>query len=276
MSVAETPLPPRRAVTAPTGPILPDVVRSEATKFRTVRSTYWTIVAAVVAIVGLGALLCATYIGHYSHIRPEERATFDPTSFSLSGLLLAQLAIGVLGVLLITSEYSTGMIRATLAAVPQRRTVLAAKAAVFAFVTLVIAEASCFAAFLIGQSILSSKHIEASLGDPGVLRAVVGGGLYLTVLGLLALGLGTIIRHSAGAIAALFGLLLVLPGLAHALPQSWQDSINQYLPSNAGQQIYHIRLDPHTLSPWAGLGVFCVYAAVALAVAAVLLQRRDA
>lgn len=277
MAVAETSAAPvTEAPRAPGGPIIGGVLRSELTKLRTVRSTYWTLFTAVVAIVGLGAFLCAEYVAHYAHIRPEEKGNFDPTSFSLNGLLLAQLAVGVLGVLLITSEYSTGMIRATLAAVPQRRTVLAAKALVFIAVTVVLGVAACFAAFLIGQSILSSKHIEASLGDPGVLRAVIGGGLYLTVLGLLALGLGTLIRHSAGAIAALFGLVLVLPGIARALPQSWQDSVNKYLPSNAGQQIFHIRLDPHTLSPWAGLGVFCVYAAIALAAAALMLSRRDA
>ncbi len=213
MAVAETSAAPvTEAPRAPGGPIIGGVLRSELTKLRTVRSTYWTLFTAVVAIVGLGAFLCAEYVGHYAHIRPEEKGNFDPTSFSLNGLLLAQLAVGVLGVLLITSEYSTGMIRATLAAVPQRRTVLAAKALVFIAVTVVLGVAACFAAFLIGQSILSSKHIEASLGDPGVLRAVIGGGLYLTVLGLLALGLGTLIRHSAGAIAALFGLVLVLPG----------------------------------------------------------------
>ncbi len=267
---------PTSALAQPRGPVLPEVVRSEYTKLRSVRSSYWTLLAAVVAIVGLGAVLCATYIGHYDHIRASERASFDPTSFSLNGMLLAQLAVGVLGVLLITNEYTTGMIRATFAAVPQRRTVLAAKALVFTVVTLVVGEVACFAAYLIGQSILSSKHIESSLSDPGVLRAVIGGGLYLAVLGLLALGLGTLIRHSAGAIAALFGLILVLPGIAHALPQSWQDHVNQYLPSNAGTQIWHIRLDPHTLSPWAGLGVFCIYAAVALAAGALLLSRRDA
>lgn len=267
---------PAAPLTAGSGPIMPDVLRSELTKFRSVRSTYWTLLATVAAIVGLGALLCTFYVGHYDHIRAGERATFEPTSFSLNGLVLAQLAVGVLGVLLMTSEFGTGMIRATFAAVPQRRTVLAAKAVVFTVVTLIVGELACFIAFFIGQGILSSKHIQASIGDPGALRAVIGGGLYLAVLGLLALGLGAIIRHSAGAIAALFGLLLVLPGLAHALPQSWQDSVNQYLPSNAGQQIYHIRLDPHTLQPWAGLGVFCVYAALALGVAALLLMRRDA
>jgi ABC-2 type transport system permease protein len=258
------------------GPILPDVVRSEFTKFRSVRSTYATLAAAFVAAAALGPVQCALFASRYPNVDPEEKAHFSAAHLSLNGILLAQLAIGVLGVLLISSEYTTGLIRATFAAVPQRRTVLAAKAIIFTLATLTISEIACFIAFFAGQAFLSQKHLQTHIGDPGVLRAVLGGGLYLAVLGLLALGLGTVIRHSAGAIAALAGVLFVLPGIAAALPQATQNTINQYLPSNAGQQIFELRIKPFTLQPWAGLGVFCIYAAIALAAGAVLLTRRDA
>jgi ABC-type transport system involved in multi-copper enzyme maturation permease subunit len=262
-------------------PIFGNVLRSEWTKLRGVRSTYWTLLAAVVAAVGISALISSIYVSRYSTLSLAEKAQFDPTSFSLNGVFLAQLAIGVLGVLVITSEFSTGAIRSTFAAVPQRRAVLAAKATVFTAVTLVVGLVSCFAAFFVGQAILSSQGIQASISDPGVLRAVAGSGLYLAVLGLFALGIGTLIRHSAGAIAALFGIILVLPGLVAALPASWSNGISKYLPSNAGQAITRTihgaggRGGP-SLSPWVGLGVFCLYAAVTLAFAAVVVSRRDA
>jgi ABC-type transport system involved in multi-copper enzyme maturation permease subunit len=262
--------------------VFPSVLRSEWTKLRSVRSTYWTLLATVVATVGISALITSIYVSKYPTMSAKDRADFDPTSFSLNGVFLAQLAIGVLGVLVITGEYSTGAIRSTLAAVPQRRTLLAAKATVFTGVTLVVGLLSCFAAFLVGQAILSSQGLQAHLGNPGVLRAVVGSGLYLAVLGLLALGIGTLIRHSAGAIAALFGVILVLPGLVQLLPTSWSDNIGKYLPSNAGQAIartIHTTAQSRggpSLSPWLGLGVFSLYAALALAAAAFVLSRRDA
>jgi ABC-type transport system involved in multi-copper enzyme maturation permease subunit len=257
-------------------PIVPDVVRSEWTKFRSVHSSYWTLLVAAVAMVGLSAILCAVYVGRYATLSISDKATFNPTSFSLNGILLAQLAVGVLGVLVITAEYSTGMIRATFAAVPQRRTVLAAKAAVFAAATAVVGVVSSFAAFFVGQAILSSKHIQAHLSDPGVLRAVLGAGLYLAVLGLLALGIGALIRHSAGAIAAVFGLIFVLPGIVLALPASWSNAISKYLPSNAGEAIFRTIRARSTLSLWVGFGLFCAYAAVALVAAGIAIQRRDA
>ncbi|MEA2445164.1 MAG: type transport system permease protein [Thermoleophilales bacterium] len=267
---------PQPRLMRPDGPILPDVVRSEFTKFRSVRSTYATLIVAFVAAAALGPVQCALFASKWPNVEAEEKVNFSAAHLSLNGIQLAQLAIGVLGVLLISSEYTTGMVRATLAAVPQRRTVLAAKALVFTVVTLIVSEIACFIAFFAGQAFLSSKHLETHLSDPGVLRAVIGGGLYLGVLGLLALGLGTVVRHSAGAIASLFGILFVLPGIAAALPRATQDAVNQYLPNNAGQQIFALRIEPHTLQPWAGLGVFCIYAAIALAAGAILLKRRDA
>ncbi len=255
----------------------PNVLRSEFTKLRSVRSTYWTLFAAVLFTIGLAAIGAIFASGNYAHFNVREKADFNPTRLSLVGVNLAQIAIGVLGVLVITSEYATGMIRATLGAVPQRRTVLAAKAIVFAATALVIGTVASFVAYFVGQAILSGQHLQSSIGDPEVLRAVFGGGLYLAAIGLLGLGLGAIIRVSAGAISALFGILFVLPIISTvALPQSWQDTINPYLPGDAGRQIFAVQHSATSLAPWAGFGVFCLYAAVALAAAAVLINRRDA
>jgi ABC-type transport system involved in multi-copper enzyme maturation permease subunit len=227
-------------------------------------------------MIGLSAIVCAVYVAQYDSINAKDRATFNAASFSLTGGFLAQLAIAVLGVLVITNEYGSGMIRATFAAVPQRLTVLTAKAVVFAGVTLVVTTTASFIAFFLGQSILSAKGIGVGIGSPDALRIVLGTGLYLAVLGLLALALGTIIRKTAGAIALVFGLIFVLPGIVTLLPSS-MDSIQKFLPSNAGQALVDgTRRGTAALSPWVGFGVFCIYAAVAMVVAGVLLVRRDA
>jgi len=258
-------------------PLFPDLVHSEWTKLRTVRSTYWTLVATAFAMVGPGALFTARY--GIEPINAAQRATFDPTAYSLSGIFLAQLAIAVLGVLVITSEYATGSIRTTFTAAPQRWMVLAAKALVFSSVTAAVGIASSFATFFVGQRILATKGLEAHIGEPGVIRAVIGAGLYLAVVGLLALGLGTLIRRTAGAIAVVVALMFILPGLVGALPSSWQITITGYLPSNAGQAIIgHTRFAARgalLLSPWVGFAVFCTYAAAALITAAVILSQRD-
>lgn len=252
------------------------VVLSEWTKLRSLRSTIFSMLAAVVFIVGLSVLVPSVTVAHWPPHNPREAAGFDPTSRSLAGIFLAQLAIGVLGVLLITGEYATGMIRATLAAVPSRLPVLWAKAAVFAAVTLVLTVPSVLGAFLIGQSILGAKHLQAGLGDPGVLRAVLGAALYLTAVGLLGLGLGALLRNTAGGISALFGVLFVLPIIVRFLPASWADPIDKYLPSTVGEGITHVHADPAALAPWAGFALFCGYAAVILGLAAIRLRRRDA
>lgn len=252
------------------------VIRSEWTKLRSLRSTVFSLLAAVVFVVGLSVLVPSVIVGHWPPRDPGEAAGFDPTTRSLAGVFLAQLAIGVLGVLLLSGEYATGMIRATFAAVPTRLPVLWAKTAVFAATTLVLTVPAVLGAFLIGQSIFTRKHLQTDLGQPGVLRAVLGAALYLTVVGLLGLGLGALLRNTAAAISTLFGLLFVLPIIVHFLPSSFSDAVDKYLPSSAGQAITHVRPDPTSLSPWTGFGVFCLYAVVALAVAAVGLRRRDA
>ena len=253
---------------------LASVLRSEFCKLRSVRSTFWALAAAVLFNVVLAVLLAAFLPGRLS---AHEKAALDSVRVSLGGLHLSQVAIGLLGVLAVTSEYSSGMIRATLAAVPQRRLMLAAKTLVFAAAALTTGIGASFAAYLIFQALLpAGDSMRTSLAGPGVLRAVTGAGLYLAVLGLLGFGLGAVIRSSAGAVAALFGLLFVPTLLVTLLPQSWQDAIGPYLPMNAGDAIYTVRHQAHTLEPWAGFGVFCLYAAAALAAGFILISHRDA
>ncbi|MER6129996.1 ABC transporter permease [Streptomyces sp. NPDC001795] len=252
------------------------VIHSEWIKLRSLRSTLFTLLAAVVAMIGLGFLFSYFTADRWSHLPPEERLNFDPTLVSLRGFYLAQLAVGVLGVLVISGEYATGMIRASLSAVPRRLPMLWAKALVFAAVAWALMTIASLVAFLVGQAALSSHHLGTSLSAPGVLRAVLGAGLYLTVVGLVGVAFGALIRNTAGGIATVFGVLLVLPVLAEALPSSWFDAINKYLPSTAGQGLIHIHQEPHTLAPWTGFAVFCLYALVALAGAGVALKRRDA
>jgi ABC-type transport system involved in multi-copper enzyme maturation permease subunit len=267
------------AATAPPSPAGPlplfaAVVGSEARKLHTIRSTYWLLLAALAANLAAAALLGALLPGHMSE---HQKTAIDSVRLSLGGLHLSQIAVGLLGVLAITSEYGTGMIRATLTAVPQRRLLLAAKALVLTVVTLATMTAASLGAYLAFQAFLpASDPMHTTLAAPGVLRAVIGAGLYLTVLALLGFGLGAVLRSSAGATAALLGILFVPTLLAALLPQSWQDTVGGYLPMNAGDAIYSLRHQAHTLYPWAGLGVFCLYAAAALAAAFILITRRDA
>ncbi|HEX4703627.1 MAG TPA: ABC transporter permease [Pseudonocardiaceae bacterium] len=252
------------------------VLRSEWSKFWTLRSSYITLAATVLGMIGFGVLFSAVTANRWPVMHAAAKLEFDPTRVSLRGFELAQLIIGVLGVLLVTGEYGTGMIRASMSAAPKRLPVVWAKAAVFTAVAFVAGEVSAFVAFFAGQALLSSQHIQTSLSAPEVLRTVFGTGLYLTMVGLLGVALGWIIRSTAGGIATLFGLLLVLPALGDALPQDWAQHIVPYLPSNAGQSITAIHPDPGMLGPWTGFGVFCLYAVVGFVAAAILVKRRDA
>jgi ABC-2 type transport system permease protein len=253
------------------------VVRSEWTKFKSVRSTLWALGTTAVLALAIGMLATGTVASRWDRLSVSDRLAFDPTRRSLTGLLLAQLAIGVLGVLVVSSEYSSGLIRSTLAAVPRRPPVLAAKAAVFAAVAIVVSVAVSFAAFLVGQAILSgSPAPHAALGDPGVLRAVVCGGIYLALLGLIALGFAAIVRHTAGSIAAFVGILLVLPLIVTALPESISDAVGRYLPADIGAQMMSVHHHANQLGPWAGFGILCGYAAAVLVTGGWLMSRRDA
>lgn len=250
------------------------VLRAEFCKLRTVRTTWWALTSVLVFNTATAALLG---IFLPSRLSAHDQATLDSTRISLGGLHLSQVAIGLLGVLVITSEYGSGMIRATLAAVPQRRLMLAAKALTFAAAATVTGLAASFAAYLLFQAFLpAGDGMRTTLADPGVLRAVTGAGLYLAVLGLFGLGLGTILRSSAGAVAALLGILFVPSILFSLLPGSWQHAAGRYLPNQASEAVYSVQHQPYTLSPWTGFGVFCGYAAVALIAGFVLISRRDA
>jgi ABC-2 type transport system permease protein len=255
------------------------VIRSEWIKLRSLRSTWYSLLATVVIITGLGTLFSALRAHRFTQdIGPGGRVFgFDATQVSLRGVFLAQLAIGVLGVLVITGEYSTGMIRSSIAAVPHRQPVLIAKALVFAVMAFVVTFVAAFFAFIFGQQALASTHAQASLSTPHAVRAIFGAALYLTVIGLLAVGLGFLVRNTAGAIAALFGVVLVLPLLTNALPDPYSTDIAKYLPLNAGTQIMVTRnFDPTMLGPWTGLGVTALYALAAIVGGAVMLKRRDA
>jgi ABC-2 type transport system permease protein len=252
-------------------------LRSEFTKIRSVRSTYWTLVALVVVTIGIGALACVGAIS--SHGGAVRGPGWDPTQRSLAGLILGQLIIVVLGALTVTSEYSTGMIRTSLTVQPRRGTLLAAKGVVFFLVSFITGLVASFVSFFVGQAILSSKHLGASLGDPNVLRAVVGGGLFLAVCGMLAFGLGTLLRHTAGAITASIGLLFVLFVLINFLPSNWQDHVDKWIPFNAGSQIWStvpVHGNPPMFSPWTGFAVFAGYAVIAIVAGAVAFRKRDA
>jgi ABC-2 type transport system permease protein len=251
------------------------VVRSEWTKLRSLPSTAWSLLAALALIVGFGALYCLLRVTRPPS-DPAAAAAFDPTAVSLTGVQLAQLAVGILGVLLVAGEYATGTIRVSLAAVPRRLPVLWGKAVVVGLTTLGLCLPAVLAAFLVGQSILSAERLDIALSHPGVARAVLGSALYLTAIGLLGLGLGALLRSTAGAVAALFGVLFASQIAVGFLPDTLSDRIYPYLPVPAGVAVANVRDDPAALAPWTGFGLLCLYTAVVLALAAWQLRRRDA
>ncbi len=252
------------------------VLRSEWTKLWSLRSTRWSLLFAFVSMAGLGPLVAAVTMGRWNRLAPSDRSSFDPINTALGGYHLAQLAIGVLGVLVISGEYSTGQIRSSLMAVPRRLPVLWAKAANFAVVSFVLMLLASLIAFFGAQAILTQHHVDVTISHAPSMRAILGTGLYMVVLGVFALSLGALVRSTAGGIAIFAGVLFVLPGLVHVLPASTFDAINPYLPSNAGSDVLNNTSDPGMLGPWTGFAVFCGYALITLAASAVLLVRRDA
>ena len=290
-------------------------MRSEFTKIRSVRSTYWTLLALMVASIGISAAVSWGQSGrpdrilhggggpgpkpviggpgsHVLKIAAAQAAAnvhANAASISLFGLLIGQLIIVVLGALVITSEYSTGMIRTSLSTMPRRGTVFAAKGVVFGLVALVVGLVTTFLSFFVGQAILGTGNailpghtLSTTLSQPGVLRSVIGGGLFLAVTGLLSFGLGAILRHTAGAISAGIGLMFVLMILTNFLPgppSGWfgQADIDKWIPFFAGSHIWQNQLvGVNPFSPWVGFAVFCIYAAVAIAGGLTMFLRRDA
>jgi ABC-2 type transport system permease protein len=254
---------------------------SEWTKIRSVRSTLWCLGVFVVVAIGFTALVTwlteANWTNGTNAASRNASIVADPVGFVLgAGMGLGQLALCVLGALLMTTEYSTGVIRASLLAVPRRVPMLVAKAVVFGLIVLVLGEIIAFTSFFLGSAIIH-PHLVISISHPGFARAVAGAGLYLTVLSLLALAIGALIRHTAGAIAAVIGVVLILPILAGLLPGSWGSHINAYLPQQAGLLITHSsQQSGDLLSPWQGFGVFCLWTVGLLVIAGYLLKRRDA
>jgi ABC-type transport system involved in multi-copper enzyme maturation permease subunit len=228
-------------------------------------------------MAGLGILVAAVQMGRWAQLEPHERATYNSLDTAVGGYHLAQLAVGVLGVLVIAGEYSTGMIRSSFMAVPKRLPVLWAKIGVFAAVTFVLTLIASFIAFFAVQAIVTQHGQQHTLGDPGALRIVVGTALFLTLLGVMTTGIGALVRNTAGGIALFVFLLFVLPGITGILPASIADSISPYLPLNAGTVIATSTFEnSNHLSPWGGLALFAGYAALAVGAAAVGLLRRDA
>lgn len=248
------------------------VVHSEWTKLRSLPSTIWGLLAGVLLVVGVGLAYATLRVAR----PPADPSTFDSTAVSLAGVQLAQFAFGVLGVLFIAGEYACGSIRVSLAAVPGRRQLLWGKAVAFGVTTVLLSVPTVLVAFVAGQSILAAQRLDTGLGDPGVLRAVLGSALFLTAVGLLGLGLGALLRNTAGGISALFGLLFAPQLVVGLLPESVSDAAYRYLPTPAGVAVSYVHRDPLALDPWTGFGLFCLYTAIVLGLGGWLLGRRDA
>ena len=291
---------------------LPGALRSEFTKLRSVRSTYWTIAAMFIVSVGVAAI-AGFGIASNLHNNPWNKAGTDATQASLIAFFeIGQLIIAVLGALAITSEYSTGMIRTSLTAMPRRGTVYAAKLIVFSTVTLIVSMITSFVSFFVGQAAMSGSGVSASLfhsvtipanaimsapaGGPGsgpptvtfsgttvispgtVLTAIIGCALFVTVVALIAFALGAIIRHTAGAITAAIGLMFVLPIIIQVLPDHWRWDIMRFFPDAAGRVLSVTigQSTDHLWSAWPQFGVTLIYAAVLLGAGAYLFRKRDA
>ena len=291
---------------------LAGALRSEFTKLRSVRSTYWTIAAMFIVSVGVAAIAVAG-IANNIHNNPWNAAGTDAAQASLIAFFeLGQLIIAVLGALVITSEYSTGMIRTSLTAMPRRGTVYAAKLIVFTTVTLIVSLITSFVSFFVGQAAMAGSGVSASLfhsvtiprdvnmspgpqgpnGPPSyqfighivispstVLTAIIGCALFVTVVALIAFALGSIIRHTAGAITSVIGLMFVLPIIIQvALPDTWRWDVMRFFPDAAGRVLSKTigQTEPHLWSAWPQFGVTLIYAAVLLVIGAYLFRKRDA
>ncbi|MEO7556299.1 MAG: ABC transporter permease [Acidimicrobiales bacterium] len=249
-----------------------DTARAEWTKLRTLRSTWFTIGGAAAASVAMAGLICAGTASQLDRMTPNEVAELDPTSQTLVGALFAALIIGSLAVRTITSENSNGMIRVTFSAIPGRRGVLAAKAAILAVVVFPVALVANIAGFLLGSQILSSKVDVPSITDAATLEAIVLGAVAVSLVAVIGLGLGGILRHTAGATTALSVGLIGSGLFGLVLPES----ARQYLPGTAMEAMTAVKQQAGVLSPAMGLVVLAAYAIAAYAVAVTLIVRRDA
>lgn len=279
MSTLTTPAVPTARATRPAYRVTGrHVLRSEWTKLWSLRSTWITLGLGLVFLVAFGLISAARYKSNIGSGQPldEDFAGATALSLSLFGTNFAQLALGVLGVLVTAGEYSTGMIRSTLTGVPRRLPVLWSKSAVFGVVALLVGLAGAFLAFVFGSGIVAGTPAAMTLSDTGVLRSLLGTGLYLGLVGVIGVALGALLRSVAGGISVMVAALMLIPGLVSLLPKSWQGDLSPYLPSNAGQSMFALTHDATSLSPGAGLLVFLGWTALLLAGAAYRLARSDA
>jgi len=269
IDVASLPTPGAFARTAPVSRLL----KSEWTKLRTLPSTWRTAVIAVTVSIGLGAILCNSQAHQWATMTAAQRATFDPTACSLGGFfLVGAVLLGTLGSRAVTAEYSTGMIRSTFTATPTRRRVLAAKAAIAAAFGFPVALLAAVVSFEVGQQALVGKHLQTSLGHPGVDRAVIFAALAVSLVAVMGVGLGGFIRHTAGATAA---LVLVIVGGA-VFGQLLPAGLHQYIPGTALEAAVTVHHSPGLLRPDAAIAVLGLYAAVAFGAAVIRVAHRDA
>lgn len=249
------------------------VLDAEWTKIRTVRSTAWTLTSLFVVSVGLTALITMAAAPDLASGEETEPAG----AFLTLGLMFGQVAAVVLGVLVATAEYASGMIRTTVAAVPRRELVVAAKAVVLSGALLVVGTITAFASYLVGNFFLDREGLGMALSDPAVLRAISGGGLYLAVLGLFGFATGLLLRHTAGAVTVVLALLFVAGNLTLLVPGAFGDWLTKLMPGSAGSEIAMVEsFNPMLLDPWVGFAVFVTETAVVLAIAGALFARRDA
>ncbi|MGW2512965.1 ABC transporter permease subunit [Streptomyces scopuliridis] len=256
---------------------VPAVLQSEWTKIRTVSSTTWTLISALVVTVALGAALSAVLNSQFGDLAPEERATFDPTYTSFSGMVLGQLAMVVFGVLVVGSEYTSGMIRTSLAAVPQRGTFLFSKILVAGVLALVVAVLTGFLAFFVGQALLGEHG--TSIGEPHVLRAVIGSGLYMTLIAVFSMGVAAMLRSSILSLGILMPFFFLVSQILAAVPGAKE--VARYFPDQAGRQITQVvpnalNSSPAPYGPWAGLGIMALWVLAALAGGYAVMRKRDA
>uniref|UniRef100_A0AAU2V2Z2 ABC transporter permease n=1 Tax=Streptomyces sp. NBC_00003 TaxID=2903608 RepID=A0AAU2V2Z2_9ACTN len=256
---------------------VPAVLKSEWTKIRTVSSTTWTLACALIVTVAISAALCALMKSQFDDLKPAEKLTFDPTFISFSGMILGQLAVVVFGVLVVGTEYSSGMIRSSLAAVPRRGTFLFAKLTVATLLALIVGMATSFLSFFLGQALLGPHR--TTIGEPNVLRAVVGAGLYMALIALFSMGVATMLRSSMLSLGILMPFFFLISQILSAVPGA--KNVARYFPDRAGSQIMQVvpdamNSDPAPYGPWGGLGIMVLWVIAALAGGYLVLRKRDA
>ncbi|MFJ7064967.1 ABC transporter permease subunit [Streptomyces sp. NPDC101115] len=253
------------------------VLQSEWTKIRTVSSTVWTLTSALVVTVAMSAALSALIRSTFDDLSEVERATFDPTFVSFSGMVLGQLAMVVFGVLVVGTEYSSGMIRTSLAAVPQRATFLFSKIAVAGGLALLVGLVTSFLSFFLGQALLGEHR--TTIGADNVLRAVVGAGLYMALIALFSMGVATMLRSSMLSLGILVPFFFLISQILSAVPKAKE--VARYFPDQAGSKIMQVVPDAlgsekAPYGPWGGLGIMLIWVAAALAGGYLVLKHRDA